>query len=154
MLVGPGVEVKTVEGDAVRADWNDRDARPHFAVEAVLVHAEVGWGGAEADEAWGDGVGHGWLGGVVVYWVWMVSGIERGQSSKWALGTDVEAASATPGDATRGLFVLRDEVGRCWRSEGPQADELSAGRCARRLQISEFRDAAFLSAMMTEISCD
>jgi hypothetical protein len=44
MLVGPGVEVKAVEGDAVRADWNDRDARPHLAVEAFLVHAEIGWG--------------------------------------------------------------------------------------------------------------
>ena len=59
MLVGPGVEVKAVEGDALCADWNDGDAWTHFAVEAVLVHAEKGWGGAEADEAWGDGVGHG-----------------------------------------------------------------------------------------------
>lgn len=69
MLVGPGVEVKTVEGDALCTDRNDGDAWPHFAVEAVLVHAEVGWGGAEADEAGGDGVGHGWLGVGVMCWV-------------------------------------------------------------------------------------
>jgi hypothetical protein len=49
MLVGPSVQVKTVEGDAVRADWDDRYVRADLAVEAVLVHAEVGWGGAEAD---------------------------------------------------------------------------------------------------------
>ena len=58
MLVGPGVEVKTVEGNAVHTDRNDGYVRAHLAVEAVLVHAEVGWGGAEADEAWRDGVGH------------------------------------------------------------------------------------------------
>jgi len=39
MLVRPGVEVKAVEGEAMRADRYDGDVRAHLAVEAVLVHA-------------------------------------------------------------------------------------------------------------------
>jgi hypothetical protein len=45
------IEVNAVEGDSLDADAQGEDARPHFAVEAVLVYAEVGGGVAHADEA-------------------------------------------------------------------------------------------------------
>jgi len=41
MLVGPGVEVKAIEGFALRSDRDDGYPRTHFLVEAVLVHAEI-----------------------------------------------------------------------------------------------------------------
>jgi hypothetical protein len=41
MLVRPGVEVKAVEGDPLRSDRNDHQARAHFPIEAVLIHAEI-----------------------------------------------------------------------------------------------------------------
>jgi hypothetical protein len=41
MLVGPRIEVKTVEGHTLSADRYDGHAGAHFAVEAVLVHAEI-----------------------------------------------------------------------------------------------------------------
>jgi hypothetical protein len=41
MFVGPRVQVNTVKGDALCANSNNRDVRPHFAIEAVLVHAQV-----------------------------------------------------------------------------------------------------------------
>ena len=51
IVVRPCIEVNAVEGDSLDADAQGEDARPHFAVEAVLVHAEVGGGIAHADEA-------------------------------------------------------------------------------------------------------
>jgi len=42
--IGPGVQFKTVEGDALMAHAFFVQLRAHFAVEAVLVHAEVGRG--------------------------------------------------------------------------------------------------------------
>jgi hypothetical protein len=51
IFVRPCVEVNAVEGDSLDADAQGEDARPHFAVEAVLVHAEIGGGVAHADEA-------------------------------------------------------------------------------------------------------
>ena len=51
MVVGPGVEVKAVEGDALRSDRDDSDVRTDFTVEPVLVHAEEVRRVAEADEA-------------------------------------------------------------------------------------------------------
>jgi hypothetical protein len=51
IVVRPCIEVNAVEGDSLDADAQSEDARPHFAVEAVLVHAEVGGGVAHADEA-------------------------------------------------------------------------------------------------------
>jgi hypothetical protein len=51
IVVRPCIEVNAVEGDSLDADAQGEDARPHFAVEAVLVHAEVGGGVAHADEA-------------------------------------------------------------------------------------------------------
>ena len=51
IVVRPGIEVNAVEGDSLNADAQGEDARAHFAVEAVLVHAEIGGGVAHADEA-------------------------------------------------------------------------------------------------------
>ena len=51
IVVRPCIEVNAVEGDSLDADAESQDAGAHFAVEAVLVHAEVGGGVAHADEA-------------------------------------------------------------------------------------------------------
>ena len=57
MLVGPRIEVKAIEGDALATDRYDGYPRPHLKFEAVLVHAEIGWRIAEANEARQDGEG-------------------------------------------------------------------------------------------------
>jgi len=41
MIIRPGVEFKTVEGDALYTDWDFCEEGPHFLVEAVDVHSEV-----------------------------------------------------------------------------------------------------------------
>jgi hypothetical protein len=41
MLVGPRIEVKAIEGDALPTDRYDGHPGAHFAIEAVLVHAEI-----------------------------------------------------------------------------------------------------------------
>jgi hypothetical protein len=51
MVIGPGIQVKAVEGDPLRSDWNDGHARAHLSVEAVLVHAEVRRRISQTDEA-------------------------------------------------------------------------------------------------------
>jgi hypothetical protein len=51
IVVRPCIEVNAIKGDSLDADAKGEDARPNFAVEAVLVHAEVGGGVAHADEA-------------------------------------------------------------------------------------------------------
>ena len=51
IVVRPCIEVNAVEGDALDADAQGEDARTHFPVEAVLVHAEIGRGVAHTDEA-------------------------------------------------------------------------------------------------------
>jgi hypothetical protein len=51
MVVGPGVEVKTIEGDAAIADRDFDEERPDLRVEPVAVHAEVCRRVAVADEA-------------------------------------------------------------------------------------------------------
>ena len=56
IVVRPCIEVNAVEGDSLDADAQGEDARPHFAVEAVLVHAEIGGGVAHSDEAGGGAV--------------------------------------------------------------------------------------------------
>jgi hypothetical protein len=50
IVVGPGIEVKPVEGDPLRADWDHREERTNIAIEAILVHAEIGRCVAQADE--------------------------------------------------------------------------------------------------------
>jgi hypothetical protein len=51
IVVRPCIEVNAIEGDSLDADAESEDAGAHFAVEAVLVHAEVGRGFAQPDEA-------------------------------------------------------------------------------------------------------
>jgi len=51
IVVGPGIEVKAVEGDALRADWDHREERTNVAIEAILVHAEIRRRVAQPDEA-------------------------------------------------------------------------------------------------------
>ena len=41
IVVRPGVEVNAVERDALYADSDRRNVRPHFSVEPILVHAEI-----------------------------------------------------------------------------------------------------------------
>ena len=50
MVVGPFIEVKAVEGDALGSYGDDSYLRTDFAAEAVLVHAEVERGIPKADE--------------------------------------------------------------------------------------------------------
>jgi hypothetical protein len=56
IVVRPCIEVNAVEGDSLNANAQGEHTRPHFAVEAVLVHAEIGGGVAQSDEAWRRGV--------------------------------------------------------------------------------------------------
>jgi hypothetical protein len=50
IVVGPGIEVKPVEGDPVRADWNHGKQRTNLAIEAILVHSEIRRRIAQADK--------------------------------------------------------------------------------------------------------
>ena len=50
MVVGPCIEVKAVEGDALRSYRDDGYLRTDFAVEPVLVHAEIGRRITKSDE--------------------------------------------------------------------------------------------------------
>jgi hypothetical protein len=47
IAVGPGIEVKPVKGDPVRADRNRGKKRTNVAIEAILVHAEIRRGVAQ-----------------------------------------------------------------------------------------------------------
>jgi hypothetical protein len=51
IVVGPGIEVKPVESDSLRADWDCREGWTNVAIEAIFVHAEIRWGVAQPDEA-------------------------------------------------------------------------------------------------------
>ena len=51
IVVRPCIEVNAIEGDSLDADAESKDAGAYFAVEAILVHPEVGGGVAQADEA-------------------------------------------------------------------------------------------------------
>jgi hypothetical protein len=44
IVVRPRIEVNAVKGDSLDAYAQGGDARAHFSVEAVLVHAEIGGG--------------------------------------------------------------------------------------------------------------
>ena len=50
IVVGPGIEVKTVESDSLRTDWDRVQERTDVAIEAIFVHAEIRRGVAQADE--------------------------------------------------------------------------------------------------------
>lgn len=51
IVVRPCIEVNAIEGDSLNADAKSQDARADFAIEAVLVHAEVRGSVAQSDEA-------------------------------------------------------------------------------------------------------
>ena len=51
IVVRPGIEVKTVEGDALDADGDHGKERPDLAIKTILVHSEIGRGVAQADKA-------------------------------------------------------------------------------------------------------
>jgi hypothetical protein len=50
-LLDPGVQFKAIEGDALGADRDLRELRPHLGVEPVAVHAEIERRVTKADEA-------------------------------------------------------------------------------------------------------
>ncbi len=50
MVLCPGVQFKSVEGDALAADGDLGEAGADFRVEAVAVHAQVEGGVPEANE--------------------------------------------------------------------------------------------------------
>ena len=50
IVVGPGIKVKPVEGDPLCADWDCGEEWTNVAIEAIFVHAEIGWCVAQADE--------------------------------------------------------------------------------------------------------
>jgi len=52
MFVGPGVQVNTVKGDALRPNANYRDVWADVAVEAIFVHAKVSRCIAKPDKPW------------------------------------------------------------------------------------------------------
>jgi hypothetical protein len=51
IFIRPGVEVNAIEGYSLRADRDGAEMRAYIAIEAVLVHAEIRRGVAEANEA-------------------------------------------------------------------------------------------------------
>ena len=59
IVVGPGIEVKPVKRDSLRADGNHIQERTHVAIEAIFVHAEIRRGVAQADVARQEGRGLG-----------------------------------------------------------------------------------------------
>ena len=50
-MVHPGIHFKAVEGDTLFADPKLSQSGAYLPVKAVAVHAQVGWGIAEADQA-------------------------------------------------------------------------------------------------------
>jgi hypothetical protein len=51
IVVGPRIEVKPVESNSLRPDRNHGKKRTDLAIEAILVHAEIGGRVAQPDEA-------------------------------------------------------------------------------------------------------
>jgi hypothetical protein len=51
IVVGPGIEVKPVKGDALRPNWNHVEERTDVAIEAIFVHAKIRRSVAQPDEA-------------------------------------------------------------------------------------------------------
>jgi hypothetical protein len=50
IVVRPGIEVKPVEGDPLRADRDRGEERPDVAIEAIFIHAEIRRNVAQPDE--------------------------------------------------------------------------------------------------------
>jgi hypothetical protein len=53
-LIHPGIQFKSVEGDALLADTDFSQIRPYLGVEAVAVHAEVARRIAKANQSRND----------------------------------------------------------------------------------------------------
>ena len=51
IVVGPGIEVKPVEGDALRPYRDRGEQRANVAIEAIFVHAKIRRSVAHANEA-------------------------------------------------------------------------------------------------------
>jgi hypothetical protein len=51
IVVGPGIEVKPVESNSLRTYRNGGEERTNLAIEAILVHAEIGGRVAQPNEA-------------------------------------------------------------------------------------------------------
>ena len=51
ILFRPGVHFKPIKGYALLADGNRSQLCPNLAIESILVHAQVGRGIAESDQA-------------------------------------------------------------------------------------------------------
>jgi hypothetical protein len=51
IVVGPGIEVKPVESDSLSANWDHGKSWTNVAIEAIFIHAEIGRGVAQPDEA-------------------------------------------------------------------------------------------------------
>lgn len=51
ILLRPGVHFKPIKGYALLADGNRGQLCPNLAIESILVHAQVGRGITEADQA-------------------------------------------------------------------------------------------------------
>jgi hypothetical protein len=53
-LIYPGIQFKSVESDALRADADFSQIRPHLGVETVAIHAEVARRVAETEQSRSD----------------------------------------------------------------------------------------------------
>ena len=51
IVVGPGIEVKPVESDSLRADGDYIQEGTNVAIEAIFVHAKIRRGVAQPNEA-------------------------------------------------------------------------------------------------------
>jgi hypothetical protein len=51
MVLCPSIEIKAIEGDALRADRNLGQVQPNRRIEAVFVHPEIGGRVAQTDQA-------------------------------------------------------------------------------------------------------
>ena len=51
ILLRPGVHFKPIKGYALLADGNRGQLCPNLAIESILVHAQIGRGIAESDQA-------------------------------------------------------------------------------------------------------
>ena len=51
MVLGPAIQVKAIEGDALSTDRNLAKRRAHLGIEPIAVHAEVARRIAQPDKA-------------------------------------------------------------------------------------------------------
>ena len=51
ILVGPFVEFKAIEADALLANGDFGQVRPNLGIEPIAIHAEVGWRITKPDDA-------------------------------------------------------------------------------------------------------